>query len=234
MDSFIYTDFHSHILPGADHGSSDTATSVSQLNLLAEAGIRHVVATPHFYPNRDNAERFLERRRESADELCACLTDGMPAVYTGAEVLVCEGIDHMPGLESLCITGTSTILLEMPISKWSDDLIESVFNVHSSGLCAVLAHVDRYPHEMSEQLMSLGIRAQINVSAMCTHHSRKNVSRWLEAGWICAIGSDLHGATKQTMRDYLKACELLDTYCESIDTSVNRLLEGAVPLTPHA
>ena len=38
------TDFHSHVLPGADHGSDSVETSERQLELLNGAGIDRVVA----------------------------------------------------------------------------------------------------------------------------------------------------------------------------------------------
>ena len=55
-------DFHSHILPGIDDGSSSMGESVALLHLEAEQGIHHVVTTPHFYPQYESPEVFLQRR----------------------------------------------------------------------------------------------------------------------------------------------------------------------------
>ena len=55
-------DFHSHILPGIDDGSRSLEESLEMLSLEAQCGIRHVVATPHFYPGHDHPSRFLARR----------------------------------------------------------------------------------------------------------------------------------------------------------------------------
>ena len=65
----MVTDFHSHVLPGIDDGSTDVAESIALLRMEAEQGIRHVVATPHFYPRHDSPERFLNRRARSETEL---------------------------------------------------------------------------------------------------------------------------------------------------------------------
>ena len=54
-------DFHSHILPGADHGSSSVETSLAQLNSAKNAGVTRLIATPHFYPHRHTLEKFLAR-----------------------------------------------------------------------------------------------------------------------------------------------------------------------------
>ena len=41
-------DYHAHILPRCDHGSDGVETSLRQLAMATEAGIRTVCATPHF------------------------------------------------------------------------------------------------------------------------------------------------------------------------------------------
>ena len=45
-------DFHAHVLPCADHGSSSVSTSLSQLSYAKGAGVKRIIATPHFYPHK--------------------------------------------------------------------------------------------------------------------------------------------------------------------------------------
>ena len=45
----MIVDFHSHVLPGIDDGSKSVEESLSMLRMEMSQGIRHVVATPHFY-----------------------------------------------------------------------------------------------------------------------------------------------------------------------------------------
>ena len=138
------TDFHSHILPGADHGSKNRETTKRQLEILKSIGVERVVATPHFYPQIDSVESFLEKRAAAVERLQSIYDAKMPTVFPGAEVLVCPGIDHMQHLDKLCIPGTDVILLEMPMSGWSAEIIETVRRISASGLVAVMAHIDRY------------------------------------------------------------------------------------------
>ena len=58
MEKNKIIDFHAHILPGADHGSRDVKTTKAQLEMLAGAGVKAVVATPHFYPQKDSRYLF--------------------------------------------------------------------------------------------------------------------------------------------------------------------------------
>ena len=80
-------DFHSHVLPGTDDGSSSVEESIGMMKCMAEQGITHVVATPHFYPQHDNPERFLRRRKEAELRLREEMAkhDGLPelSISTG-------------------------------------------------------------------------------------------------------------------------------------------------------
>ena len=76
----MYIDFHSHILPGADHGSDSLEMSLSQLENAKAAGVSTIVATPHFYPDVDNVPDFLARREKAYDMLCAENTTGIKIV----------------------------------------------------------------------------------------------------------------------------------------------------------
>ena len=47
MDIGLTADVHSHILPGVDDGSPDTAESTAILEEMHRLGIRKVIFTPH-------------------------------------------------------------------------------------------------------------------------------------------------------------------------------------------
>lgn len=49
-------DFHSHVLPGIDDGSSSLDESVAMLYMAQAQGISQVIATPHFYANCDDLD----------------------------------------------------------------------------------------------------------------------------------------------------------------------------------
>ena len=57
----MYTDFHAHILPGMDHGSTSTETTRNQLSAAKELGISTIVATSHFYPDIHRVGSYLRR-----------------------------------------------------------------------------------------------------------------------------------------------------------------------------
>ena len=73
-------DFHSHILPGADHGSDSIDTTLFQLNSAMACGIDRIIATPHFYPNIHTVEDFLTRRNASYEALMTHLNSNFPKI----------------------------------------------------------------------------------------------------------------------------------------------------------
>ena len=100
MPGNLYTiDFHSHILPGVDHGCASTEEFTAQLALMRSSGVDVAVATPHFYPEQTSIEDFLWLRDECAKALLAAMPKETPPIHLGAEVLVCPGMEEMEGLE---------------------------------------------------------------------------------------------------------------------------------------
>ena len=199
-------DFHAHVLPSADHGSDSPETSRSQMALLRGAGVDTVVATPHFYPNLHTISDFTFMVDECVDKIRDMVD--RPQICIGAEVLYCSGLDTMEGLERLCIRGTRTLLLELPLTdEWDMDLYYTVIRL-SKTYDLVLAHIDRYlpaQHEIIDAFLSMGIPAQINASSLFSAHTKKRLLPYIREGLIYAIGSDLHMADKKTCVTFAKA-----------------------------
>lgn len=225
-------DFHSHILPGADHGSDGLETSLAQLALLSAAGVKQLAVTPHFYPQERSLSSFLEKRERCARTLAPHLTKTSPVIYLGAEVLLCEGMERMEGLERLCIGGGKTLLLEMPFGRLSDGAFYTIERLcERDDLHILLAHIDRYHREDVASVMSLPLWAQVNGESLCNRKTRKSLEPYFEEGRIAALGSDLHGAKKGALKDYLKGLSKLGEEREAeIYRQSAKLLNHAVAM----
>ena len=225
----INIDFHSHILPGADHGSDGLETSLDMVRRAQEAGIGIVVATPHFYPARDSFARFEERRRRCVHRLteALCGTDA-PQLLIGAEVHACEGLEHLEELEQLCVQGTRTLLLEMPFSAWTKRLYHTVDALRTErGMDVVLAHIERYPvREMEELMEELELKAQVNAAVLCMMLKKRRILRLIEDGWVYALGSDAHGRGAH-YAEYAKALRVLGAQREPLMARTAELLRTA-------
>lgn len=222
-------DFHSHILPGADHGSTGIEMSLGQVALLREHGIEKVVATPHFYPNDDSVRSFLERRTACAERLKEALPANAPEIYLGAEVLICNDIDEMEDLEKLCVEGTGCLLLEMPFVPFSNRLLDTVDRLSArEGLCIVLAHIDRYDEKDIDRIMEIPVLAQVNGESLRHRLKRGTLEKYFALGRVVALGTDLHGIDRKSMKNYEKGLLKLGTYNErEIYGNTAQLLENA-------
>lgn len=140
-------DFHTHILPEMDDGSESVEESIQMLELSAQQGVKWMVATPHFYADREDPKTFLERRHEAHVRLEQGIggRENLPKIMLGAEVRYYEGISQSRELQKLKIEDSNLLLLEMPFIPWSDRMLhELVLAQKRSGLQIVLAHIERY------------------------------------------------------------------------------------------
>lgn len=193
-------DFHSHILPGIDDGSESVEESLALLRLEAEQGISHVVATPHFYPQQDRPEWFLQRRRRAEEELRREMArySGLPRLSVGAEVYFYRGMSESEWLRELTIRDTQYILVEMPPSPWSEDAYRELENIHwRQGLTPVVAHVDRYigtlrTHGIPERLERMPVLVQANAEFFLERSTARVAVRMLKKDQIQLLGSDCH------------------------------------------
>ena len=209
-------DFHAHILPSADHGSSSIETSLAQLALARDAGVTRIVATPHFYPSRHTLDQFLERRNGAWERLRRELVGDMPDIRVGAEVLICNGIENLPGLERLFITGTNTLMLELPFADFQEEYIDSAERLVLRGINVVLAHADRYDEDHIDEMVKVGCKIQLNADAFDHLFMKSHIKNWLSSGSVIALGSDIHHKDKCAYRSFLHAIKKVNAYIGDI------------------
>lgn len=190
-------DFHSHILPSIDDGSKSTAESLELIKMLSEQGITKVVATPHFYANRNSVDGFTEKRLKAYNNICTVLPAKALEIILGAEVKYYEGISRLEGLDKLCIGGTKLLLLEMSMKKWTEYTLRELSELASSGkVKVVLAHIERYlrfqRNDLIAELVQSGILIQANAEFFLSIGSRHKAMSMLKNNLIHFIGSDCH------------------------------------------
>ena len=196
----MVTDFHTHILPSLDDGSSSVEESIAMLRMEAEQGIAHIVATPHFYPHSNNPQQFIENRNR-AEQLLQTATrqlDGLPKVSVGVEVYYFPGISELDVLAQFAINLGKYVLIEMPSPPWSNRMYQELADIsRKQGLTPIVAHIDRYitplqNHNIPNQLSKLPVLIQANASFFLRNTTKRMALRMLEKGQIHLLGSDCH------------------------------------------
>lgn len=226
-------DFHAHIVPGADHGCLSAEEAGKQIAMLRDAGITSIVATPHFYPERVTVRRFLERRERGVRAMMEVMRSHDPKVYLGAEIMISRNLDQMPELDCLTICGTDTILVEFPSKGIDEALIDSIIRIKNSGFNVIIAHVDRYKAKYMEYLFGMGFRGQLNADAFLLKkiHIHSRLKKWVDSGYIVAVGSDLHGHSDKHIREIERMRKVLgEERLEKISENTEKVLGGAVPV----
>lgn len=197
MDGIV--DFHSHILPGIDDGSATVEESIGMLQMEAQQGICHVVATPHFYAQHDSIDSFLERRAESEMLLRKELEkyEALPDFTVGAEVYYFRGISQSDVLQKLTIGNSSYSLIEMPGTPWTASMYEDLLQIYyDQGITPIIAHVDRYftrfrTFGIPEKLEELPVLVQANASFFNGIGSARAMHMF-QREQIHLLGSDCH------------------------------------------
>ena len=199
-------DLHSHILPGMDDGARTPEESLAMLAAAYSQGVRTMVASSHFYADRESPEEFLSRRERSVRMLTEggySPENGYPTLYLGAEVAFFSGMAHSAQLPSLCIGGGRGILIEMPFERWTEGVIAEVLAVREAlGLRPIIAHVERYINYQKRntlgRLIEGGVLIQSNAEYFIEKKTSKKALKLMLQGGIHLLGSDAHGLTERT------------------------------------
>ncbi len=193
-------DFHSHVLPNIDDGSRSLEESIALLRLLAQQGITHVVATPHFYARHDTPEHFLRKRRQAQQRLQEEMAkyDDLPELIVGAEVRYFPGISDSDALKLLTISQKKYILIEMPPAPWTERMYQELAQIREKqGITPIIAHIDRYVgpvrnRQIPKRLAQLSVLVQANAGFFLSGFTSAMALRMLSGGYIHLLGSDCH------------------------------------------
>lgn len=166
------TDLHCHILPAIDDGAKNAKVSMELLRMQNDAGITDIVCTPHFNPDSQNLEDFIDKRYRSARYLADYVfRSELPVrLKFGAEVRISPTIldlDFLP----LCFQKTKVMLLEMPRTlrpQWDTNII---YQLTLGGVIPLIAHIERYPYVQKNPNIALdwieaGAYLQVNADSI--------------------------------------------------------------------
>lgn len=236
-------DVHSHILPEMDDGSRSAEESIEMMRAGYRQGIDTVIATPHFYGDRERPESFFARRAASLEKLKAATEKcdaPLPKLYIGAEIAYYFGMGSSEALPSLCIEGTKCALIEMPFCAWSRSDVEEIYSAMKNfGITPILAHIERFIGygknlKYIKELASRDILLQSNAEFFTDKKTRKKALKFLESGLVKLIGSDCHntGDRPQNIGDAINVIRdgLTEEYINIIEGYSDSVLFTAVPV----
>ena len=210
----VFTDYHSHILPGVDDGVKTLEESLELLEYYAEIGIKEVWFTPHIMEDSPNTTEHLQ---ETYHKLLTAY-HGSVTLHLGAEYM----LDNLFGerLEKddlLPLSGKSEYLLvetsyfNPPVSMY--DMLEQI---KAKGYYSLLAHPERYDYMDEEDYRKLkrkGVKFQLNLSSVTGLYGEvvRKKSEWLlKNNLYDCTGTDVHEISrlKTSMEIKLKTASI--------------------------
>ncbi len=223
-------DIHSHILPSVDDGAKDMDTALQLLSMMKEQGITDVMATPHFYPQTENFENYVETVENSFSSLKQNLSGkDLPNLYLGCEMLYFDGLGNSQLLSRFCLNGSEFLLLELSNDCINDKFFKDIDRMRDRhGITPIIAHVERYYKDYNYKnlfrfLESEGLPAQINAASVISPGSNKPIKKLLKSDIPCVIASDTHSlnnrppllkkAHEHILAEY--GSEISDRLCEN-------------------
>lgn len=222
-------DWHTHILPQIDDGSSSVEESLEMLRVLTASGVDTVALTPHFYPDRSYPDVFLEARKEAFKKLEPHLFEGAPRLLLGAEVSYFDGIRTCDEIRSLTIEHTNCVLIEMPMTTWNERMFDNILRLAKRiEITPIIAHIDRYRLRKSDwglinYYLDEGGLVQGNSDFFIRRRSERKAMRMFNEGIVQLIGSDCHNMTKR-IPTIGNAFDLLDQKADKSVIEENNLL----------
>ena len=197
-------DFHAHILPGMDDGAADEEMSLEMMAESYRQGVRLICATSHFYADEEDPARFISRRDEAFGRMRKAAKNkpgNYPAIVFGAEVMYFPGMSEAEELKEFCIGASPLLLVEPPMRKWSDTMLDEIELTGKNLECIpVIAHIDRYIRRLQDdslfdRIKGRRILIQANASFFIKQETALFALEKFKDGSIHFIGSDCHNMT---------------------------------------
>lgn len=190
-------DFHSHILPNIDDGSTSVEDSVQLLKEASEAGFSKIISTSHYM--RNYYEVVEEDRKKILKGLQ--ILDHNIELFLGSEIYISHGIiDFLKDKKASTINGSKYVLFELPMNVKTMYAKETIYRLIENGYVPIIAHPERYKYiqeevEYAQELADMGALFQSNygsIIGMYGRNAEKTVKKMLKQDLIQFLGSDVH------------------------------------------
>ncbi len=199
----VFTDWHSHILPGVDDGIPDMECALQVLERYEQLGVGTVWLTPHVMEDIPNSSADLQQRFK---ELLS-VYKGSVKLHLAAEYMLDNGFEErLNSNDLLCINpsfdklriNSPSILIETSYFTPPMNLYGIIERIRDKGYQPLLAHPERYVYMESidyERLQNMGVHFQCNITSLTGIYGKESCRKFtafLSKGWIQVMGTDIH------------------------------------------
>jgi protein-tyrosine phosphatase len=228
MRTPLFTDLHSHLVPGVDDGSASVEESLASLAALRAEGVGALVTTPHLLLPRlatdADISNELGTHCAAFGELAAAVggRGDLPAIALGQEIWAPDTyqIRRVIHRADVGLAGGHYLLVEFgfDLQGSHEDVIRETL---AGGRGIVVAHPERYryvpgvpPLEQMRRWRDLGALLQVNAGSFNGYYAHSNPGAqelaWtmVREGLVDLVSTDHHGIRRSGV-SLLEAFEAL-------------------------
>ena len=192
-------DFHSHILPNIDDGSTSIGETINLIEEASKVGFTGIISTSHYIQGYYEFDCY--ERNQLLDIVQNKMQSGNLELYLGSEIYFSsEIIDLIKDKKASTINNTRYLLFVLPMNTKPLFVKELVYELIQNGYRPIIAHPERYSYVQDEinyvrELANLGTLFQANygsVLGMYGNDAKKTLKKLLKDDLISFLGSDVH------------------------------------------
>lgn len=201
LESHLFYDLHSHILPGVDDGPKEIGSTLEMARIAADNGTAVMLATPH---RKDITENSSVRQ---VKDLLAVVNSRIDEESIDLRMVL--GMENHLDVDlpiefscgrALPMNGSRYILVEMPFFGKPNYIEDALFQMQLQGTVPVLAHPERIEaFQMDPGLLARfverGMLSQITAGSVVGHfgsRARRFTHTILRRRLVHVIASDTH------------------------------------------
>ncbi|GAA3763227.1 tyrosine-protein phosphatase [Terriglobus aquaticus] len=203
-------DIHHHLIFGVDDGSPDLPTSVAMVQMAAEDGVTHLVATPHAneqYPYDRSAHEV--RLRQIRDALPQSVSSRIQLGLGSDFHLDYDNTANIGAVtKQYAINGGPYLLIELSDTGIPARIDELLYQMRVAGLTPILTHPERNStlqrsRSRLREWMKADMLVQVTANSLTGQFGKlANRIAWelMENRWVHFVSSDAHDLTRRTPR----------------------------------
>lgn len=224
-------DIHTHLLPAVDDGANDLKTSLRQLKIMQDAGVKTVFFTPHFiWQHYDFTQNEVLEKIESLKTATSKENINLE-LLPGREIYLDSRVIEQIKTTKMNLGNSNYTLVETNMTNFPDNLNENLYQLVRSGLKPILAHPERYSNiirdpALAEDFLHKNVLLQINAGSLLGFYGKQvQQTAWflVDNGFAHFLASDNHGNSLQYPLP--AACDLIrrriDDHTVDLLTKIN-------------
>lgn len=194
-------DFHSHILPGVDDGSTSIEETMQLIKEASKVGFTKIISTSHYI------EEQYEYDEATRKQFLEILNSGIKTLgenvelYLGSEIYASyDMVELLKEAKASSINNSRYVLFELPMQNEFPNFKNIIYKLLANNYIPIIAHPERYAYVKENpnwliEFIEIGVLFQANYGSIIGIYGKqaqKTVKQLLKNNMIHFLGTDVH------------------------------------------